>query len=173
MARLIRPSLKSAAACSATRADVLIWKRKRSRPWLVAARGEITLLRTKSNRPRTIKLTTPGGDAAGTIAGTPHHLKSPYIFWHGPEGGRYEEFSSGFGALARRLGKKIRAHDLRHKFAITWLRNGGDIYALSRHLGHSSVKTTEIYLGFVSGDGTKPGTATTVLRVKTGTTDAR
>jgi hypothetical protein len=27
------------------------------------------------------------------------------------------------------------------------LRNGGDIYHLSLHLGHTSIKTTEVYLG--------------------------
>jgi site-specific recombinase XerD len=38
-------------------------------------------------------------------------------------------------------------NDLRHRFAIRWLRNGGDIYHLSLHLGHMSIKTTEVYLG--------------------------
>ena len=34
--------------------------------------------------------------------------------------------------------------------AIRWLRQGGDIYHLSLHLGHSSLKTTEGYLGYLS-----------------------
>ena len=33
-----------------------------------------------------------------------------------------------------------------------WLKAGGSIYDLSRHLGHTSVKTTEIYLGHLTGD---------------------
>ena len=32
--------------------------------------------------------------------------------------------------------KPFRVHDLRHRFAIRWLSNGGDIYHLSMHLGH-------------------------------------
>jgi site-specific recombinase XerC len=39
---------------------------------------------------------------------------------------------------------------LRHRFAIRWLRNGGDIYHLSLHLGHTSINTTEVYLGHLS-----------------------
>jgi len=33
---------------------------------------------------------------------------------------------------------------------IRWLKAGSDIYALSRHLGHTSVRTTEIYLGYLT-----------------------
>lgn len=35
---------------------------------------------------------------------------------------------------------------LRHTFAAMFIRNGGDIYALSKILRHSSVKVTEEYL---------------------------
>jgi hypothetical protein len=37
-------------------------------------------------------------------------------------------------------------------FAIRALRCGMDIYSLSRHLAHTSVKTTEIYLAHPTGD---------------------
>lgn len=47
--------------------------------------------------------------------------------------------------------QRFRIHDLRHAYAIAEIRAGRDIYDLSRHLGHSSVKTTEIYLGYKSG----------------------
>jgi integrase/recombinase XerD len=48
-------------------------------------------------------------------------------------------------------GQRFRIHDLRHAYAIAEIRAGRDIYDLSRHLGHSSVKTTEIYLGYKAG----------------------
>ncbi|WP_256138145.1 tyrosine-type recombinase/integrase [Komagataeibacter swingsii] len=63
---------------------------------------------------------------------------------------------------------RFHIHDLRHAFAIRWLKAGGDIYHLSRHLGHTSVKTTEIYLSALTADeldhmlhvGTKDGIET-------------
>jgi len=49
---------------------------------------------------------------------------------------------------SKRAGVRFRCHDLRHKFAIDYLKNGGDIYKLKQILGHSSVKTTEMYLAY-------------------------
>jgi len=46
--------------------------------------------------------------------------------------------------------RRFRFHDLRHWFAVEALRGGMGIYALSKHLGHTSVKTTEIYLSFLT-----------------------
>jgi integrase len=59
-------------------------------------------------------------------------------------------------ALRRvRPAKRFRLHDLRHAYAIAQIRAGRDIYDLSHHLGHSSVKVTEIYLGYASGGRAK------------------
>jgi integrase/recombinase XerD len=51
--------------------------------------------------------------------------------------------------LCNRLGidgVRLSPHGFRHFYSITYMRSGGDIYRLSRLLGHVSVKTTEIYL---------------------------
>lgn len=122
---------------------------------------QVTLTKTKTNRPRTIEL---NAEALGTISGTPPYINSPYVFWHG-NGERYRNFASRFRELAKRAGVSFRCHDLRHKFAIDWLKDGGDIYALSRYLGHTSVKTTEIYLDHAR---TNPGTGATVYRAQSG-----
>jgi integrase/recombinase XerD len=52
-----------------------------------------------------------------------------------------------------RLGKKVgitgvrfSPHTLRHSFACEYLKRGGNLFYLSRILGHSSIKTTELYL---------------------------
>ena len=46
---------------------------------------------------------------------------------------------------------RFRFHDLRHLFAVEYLRSErGSIYRLSKTLGHTSVKTTEIYLEFLT-----------------------
>jgi integrase/recombinase XerD len=53
-----------------------------------------------------------------------------------------------FKKLCRRLGiTGVRSpHTLRHTFAINYLRAGGNLFYLSKILGHTSVKTTERYL---------------------------
>jgi integrase len=50
--------------------------------------------------------------------------------------------------------ERYRLHDLRHSFAIASLIDDPTcIYRLMEQLGHSSVKTTEIYTRFLRGDG--------------------
>ena len=58
-------------------------------------------------------------------------------------------FERDFKAIGRRLaitGVRFSPHTLRHSFAVSYLRNGGNLFYLSKILGHSSVKTTERYL---------------------------
>lgn len=43
-------------------------------------------------------------------------------------------------------------HQLRHSFAVNWLRCGGDIVTLHRVLGHSKIQTTMEYLRIVPVD---------------------
>lgn len=43
-------------------------------------------------------------------------------------------------------GVRCSAHTFRHTFALNFLMQGGDVYVLSRLMGHSSVQTTEIYV---------------------------
>jgi site-specific recombinase XerD len=54
-----------------------------------------------------------------------------------------------FKALGNQLGitgVRFSPHTLRHSFAVGYLRKGGNLFYLSKILGHSSVKTTERYL---------------------------
>ncbi len=119
-------------------------------------RRQIVLTRTKTNRPRVISWKTPGGDASGALAaGEPEG----FLFLT-ERGDRYRSFAASARDTMRRLiaseaeagrrFRRFRVHDLRHGFAIRALKAGMSIYQLSRHLGHSSVKTTETYLGYLS-----------------------
>jgi len=54
-----------------------------------------------------------------------------------------------FKRLAKRLsisGIRFSPHTLRHSFAVSYLRNGGNLEYLRRILGHSSISTTQKYL---------------------------
>jgi len=43
-------------------------------------------------------------------------------------------------------GIRVSAHTLRHSFAVHYMQQGGDIYKLSRLMGHENIHTTERYL---------------------------
>ncbi|MFC0409757.1 site-specific integrase [Roseomonas elaeocarpi] len=43
--------------------------------------------------------------------------------------------------------RAFRCRDLRHTFSVRWLEQGGNVYALSHHLGHSPVDTTDRVYG--------------------------
>lgn len=51
--------------------------------------------------------------------------------------------------MAAGISKHITFHASRHTFAVTQLTMGTDIYTVSRLLGHSEIKTTEIYADII------------------------
>lgn len=109
----------------------------------------------KGNKRRTISLSDA---ATAHILGTVRTLGSELIFCR--EGGlAFEQAASDFSHFRRLVEARkeqdfhrFRFHDLRHLFAVEALRGGMGLYALSKHLGHTSVKTTEIYLAFLTPD---------------------
>jgi integrase/recombinase XerD len=46
--------------------------------------------------------------------------------------------------------RRFAFHHLRHRHAVDWLKSGRDIYTLQGRLGHTSVKTTEMYLAYLT-----------------------
>jgi integrase/recombinase XerD len=129
----------------------------------------------KRGKRRTIALDP--FDGYELLRALPAFVGSPFLFWH--SGGQpYRNFSSQFAAVVRRTAmwakangadfRPFRFHDLRHWHAVHWLKSGRSIYELQHRLGHTSVKTTEVYLraGYLTFEeqeavkvGTKTGTA--------------
>lgn len=132
------------------------------RPQWRIADAAIDLTKTKTNIPRVIPLDGPLMErAGGTLRGTVEHLNSDYVFWR-KGGERYKRPASLFvditaravlaAAEADRPFRPFRFHDLRHWFAVDFLRRGGNIYKLQKTLGHKSLTTTEIYLNYLTPD---------------------
>lgn len=104
-------------------------------------RREIRLIKTKTSSPRIVPLSNA---ALETLASTPRHVTSKFVFWHG-DGARFRQFSGHFYRLARKVGFSYRAHDLRHRFASVFIQSTGDIPALQAVLGHKTIAMTMRY----------------------------
>lgn len=53
---------------------------------------------------------------------------------------------------SKQLKTKIRPYDLRHVFALNFLRNEGNIFALQRIMGHANLDMTKRYLALTKDD---------------------
>jgi integrase/recombinase XerD len=111
----------------------------------------------KGNKRRTLRLSLA---ASAHISAQTVTLGSELIFCH-ESGETCAQAASDFchvrrgveakAEAAKQPFRRFRFHDLRHLFAVETLRSKAmDIYTLSRHLGHTSVKTPEIYLDFLT-----------------------
>lgn len=123
--------------------------------------GEITII-GKGNKRRVIPLTRK---ARQIIERQPQHVRNPFVFRHSGDD-RWSTPSARFGDIRRRAAKAaqkaarqfdgFRFHDLRHLYAVEYLRaKRGSLYDLQQLLGHESVTTTEMYLEHLTPDQKK------------------
>jgi integrase/recombinase XerD len=126
------------------------------------ARKQLTIV-GKGRKLRTIDLEPFG--AYGAVFSDLDAIGQRPIFSHGDGTQRYRSVAVRFHEIVASVEKHakeagiefrpFRFHDLRHRHAVDWLKSGKSIYDLQRRLGHSSVKTTEIYLAYLTGDEAK------------------
>ncbi|QDH14855.1 site-specific integrase [Oecophyllibacter saccharovorans] len=114
----------------------------------LGAKPKCTFFRTKTRSPRVIPLPPRLARDLRQMPRTGAHV------FISAQGERYKNVSGLFRRMLVLAGvseeKRFRCHDLRHTYAIRSLQSGRPIYELARHLGHSSVKTTERYAAWLS-----------------------
>lgn len=125
------------------------------RPRLDHRRKQLTVI-GKRNKLRTVSLWRAG--AYETMKSIIPFVGSPWLFHH--DGEPYRSVASRFRTLvlavqesAQKAGTEFRPfrfHDLRHRYAVDALKSGRSIYTVQQDLGHRSVKTTEIYLAYLT-----------------------
>jgi len=117
-------------------------------------RGAATLPITKAGTSRTVSLSAK---ALEILKGRPRQIATDLIFTRN-DGQPYTGVSQGWREAVYRALKKrpklqrFRLHDLRHIYAIEYLRDGGNLYVLQKQLGHGSIRQTEWYLQFLTPD---------------------
>ncbi len=115
-------------------------------PQLDEAAGTLEIAKGKGNKRRVITLSPA---AREHFAGLPRSGESILPSADGP----WRSVPPAFAKAVHRAAPHVpfTFHGLRHLFAVETLRSGETgIYRLSKHLGHTSVKTTEIYLQFLT-----------------------
>lgn len=153
-ASMIRSALETGA-----RLDELA---KGQRSHVDKARRQLTVV-GKRNKLRVIDLTDDGEDYGFDLfASLPVALETKALFWHRRDGiaTPFRQVSSNFRRIVASVAKQaqkqeqdfrpFRFHDLRHVHAVEWLKSGRSIYVLQQRLGHTSIKTTEVYLAYLT-----------------------
>lgn len=175
-ARGMWPQLVQAALATGIRENALVNAKRED---LDHERKELIVL-DKGSKVRVVDLRPMGGYEV--FAGLPAFAGKPWLFWRTEDkrvrkdsrraaaliGDRIEDPAACFrrevdlvAKWAKENGVEFRPftfHHLRHKHAIVWLRQGGNIYELQQRLGHSSIKQTEEYLKYVTGEQQRENT---------------
>lgn len=105
---------------------------------------------TKSKRIRSVPL----NDTAFKIIQKRNNSKLDNVFTLGEHNIKQDWLVHNFKkyVLTAGLNSKLNFHSLRHTFASWLVQKGVSIYYISKLLGHSEVKTTEIYAHLASND---------------------
>lgn len=98
----------------------------------------------KGGRSRSVPL------RAEVLSAINAQLEETGKLWHAPQA----TYQGMLRVKSKEAGiHHLSPHDLRHTFATRYIRGGGDIFTLSKILGHASVSTTErIYVHLVPTD---------------------
>lgn len=115
-------------------------------------RREIHLSETKTNTPRRVPLSPTALSTIRELLEQQSRPRSPFLFCKA-DGTRAGNPRKAFENACRRAGiAGLKYHDLRHTFASWWVQEGGDLYRLSRILGHATLQMSSRYAHLRTGD---------------------
>lgn len=107
----------------------------------------------KGAKERTVPFSGRTGQALWRYQAMRLSSREPYFFLTGA-GGPLDrgDLLHIIKRVGERAGVDAYPHRFRHTFAITFLRNGGNVYVLQQMLGHTSLEMVRRYLHIVESD---------------------
>jgi site-specific recombinase XerD len=108
----------------------------------------------KGSKERIVPLSPTSIRAIQKYALKGRHQSNPYLF-QTEEGNKLQP--SGLAWALKRMAVRAKVNDLhphrlRHTFAISYLRAGGNVLSLQRIMGHSTLTVTQGYVAMVTDD---------------------
>lgn len=111
--------------------------------WAEIHDGKIEYRQKKTQKVEYLPL---GKQALKILSEIPRHETNNLVFWNLPSpSASYVNQHLRTWAATAGVKKHLSFHISRHSFATLFLTSGGDIYTLSKLLGHSSVVITAVY----------------------------
>jgi len=109
----------------------------------------------KTRIPRTLPISPTTAEAIAKLLGARHPSwgeKVPVFCTQDGAPMSIHGWRYRLQVYSRKLGVKVRPYDLRHAFALHYLRNGGNALALQRTLGHRDLTMTKRYVALTQQD---------------------
>lgn len=121
---------------------------------LLACQVTIRAENAKTRVSRTLPLSQVTTLAIGELVKSRHPRWSEEAPLFCSVSGRFlgDEWSRRVADYGKILGIRLRAYDLRHAFALNYLRNGADAFTLQKTLGHRDMAMTRRYVALTDRD---------------------
>jgi site-specific recombinase XerD len=108
----------------------------------------------KTRVPRVLPILPLTAQAIKKLIGAHHAGWNTQLIFTTYDGHALNKHSWGMRLLkySKAIGSRVRPYDLRHCFALYFLRSGGDVFSLQRLMGHSNLSMTKKYLALTDSD---------------------
>jgi site-specific recombinase XerD len=133
---------------------------------LLACQVTIRAENAKTRVPRTLPISRVTAMAIGALVKSRHPRWNDEAPLFCSASGRPlgDEWSRRVSDYGKTLGIRLRAYDLRHVFALEYLRNGADAFTLQKTLGHRDMAMTRRYVALTDRDLEKVHRAATPVQ---------